>query len=685
MLREIGLDSHIGHVKTGKVVILTGILATTIFGCNSAGSPKSGDNLIRPLTGPARSKVPTDPWILTCGDASATEPALLWNGLIGLRIGRDGTGTGQPFLVINQYDAKGEEKIQGFASPDSLRMTAGSSKVPLNPVSGTDYRQTLDMRSGLLTTQWKQSVEGADLGVKSEHVIDPSRPVFAERWTFTTTKPIQVDQHLDPFQLQVSMRNSWNGGEPVKAGSFTTVSNNAEGFTAQVGPEKAGVAEWTMAVAGFPTTGNTVALSSFTEAYKASEAAWQKKWNCDIELDGPVEDQQAIRSFLFYLRSSISPKGNMSVSPFGLSQTQYNGHVFWDADLWVFPALALIDPEVARVIPEYRLNKKKAASENYLSWIKEGRPTAGPKLGAIEPTDGGLKYPWESSVSGHETVVGPSKFEDHITGDVAWTARLAGDLGLIDSASAAEIVKGAGVFYRDRSVSKGAKRELTHTMSPDENHTGNNDLFTNLLAQWCVNGGTWSGNSPFVLPRDAQGFLTYDGDAFKGYKQAAGVLAIYPLQYPQAEKEAKQMMDRFSDKVTKNGPAMTDSVHSVIWSRLGNSDKAYEAWKDSWESFTRGPLLLFSEKRSKPMAYFVTGAAGSLQSVVYGMLGFRIDYVKESGAAWTSKLQNGNRWLSIKPNLPKAWKSVKFKNFTLGKRRYSLTVTQTAATVSPGE
>ncbi len=47
---------------------------------------------------------------------------------------------------------------------------------------------------------------------------------------------------------------------------------------------------------------------------------------------------------MFYLQSAIHPDGGMSISPFGLSNQMYNGHVFWDADIWVFPALALLDP-----------------------------------------------------------------------------------------------------------------------------------------------------------------------------------------------------------------------------------------------------------------------------------------------------------------------------------------------------
>ena len=65
-------------------------------------------------------------------------------------------------------------------------------------------------------------------------------------------------------------------------------------------------------------------------------------------------------------------------------------------------------------------------------------------------------------------------------------------------------------------------------MSPDENHIGDNDLYTNLLAMWLTNGRKWPATPTYKLPKDAKGFLTYDGDPVKGYKQAAAILACYP-------------------------------------------------------------------------------------------------------------------------------------------------------------
>lgn len=132
-------------------------------------------------------------------------------------------------------------------------------------------------------------------------------------------------------------------------------------------------------------------------------------------------------------------------------------------------------------------------------------------------------------------------------------------------------------------------------------------------------------------------------------------------------------MDRFPNKVSKNGPAMTDSIHSIIWARLGEKDKAYDAWHASWKPFVKPPFLLFSEKRNSSRTYFTTGAAGSLQAVLYGFAGIRIDDKKARNAQWSIPLKNG-QILSIAPNLPREWKKLTLKNLTILGKRYTFEI-----------
>lgn len=622
-----------------------------------------------------------DAWVLGTRDARAEEPALLWNGLIGVRVNRDGSGAENGFFAIDEYDVEGEEKIRALPNP-----LGTGTKGLLDP--NRPYEQNLDMRSGVLTTRYTRT-DGVQ--VTFEHVMHPTRRMIAERVTYTggdrkTVVTVPATPAVPTGLIKVTSMQFWGDK------AAPTDPNAVE-----VPAKERVLVERTIS---FGKSGNQVLMREadrqtsdlqagwnqpetplgYNDVYQASLEVWRKRWQTDIEIDGPAEDQQAIRSFLFYLRSAIHRDGDMSISPFALSDTQYNGHVFWDADIWVFPALAFIDPAAAKEISEYRL---RLADQAQLNAYGGAMPNEKAKAASM------TKFPWESSVSGKETVPGPSQKEIHITGSVLWALSQSAALGFIPEDELAALVRSAATMYRARKVDGDQGWELQDVMSPDENHIGSNDLYTNLLANWLENRSqgakgkdVWQ-PTPYKLPKDDQTFLTYDNDRLRGYKQAAAVLSIYPLQYPPAEKQARAMMDRFADKVIKNGPAMTDSVHSVIWSRLGEREKGYAAWKASWEPFTRHPLMLFSEKRVRSKTYFTTGAGGALQSVLYGFAGMRLDWQKEPGSAWSTRLR-GDNWLSIKPNLPPSWKSLKFRNFTVDGRRYSLSVSSNAVQVVPG-
>jgi len=599
--------------------------------------------------------------------------------LVGFRFGRDGGVKGQPFFSIDEYDTTGEEKIRTLQSPLPNGFIVDHKPLPIIG----DYRQSVDMHTSALKTHWA-STDGVIVDCIT--YLHPTKKMIAQKWWLSGLNGM----HTVDFDLGQA---GHFGEERMLATDITVGPSKMKGkLLATYAPTANPTIEYVLSLGRSP---NYFAMQSARDTHHAqlkgdgsewppslgqfqtvqneTESTWAERWKTDIEIDGPVEDQQAVRSFLFYLRSAIHPDGKMAISPFGLSNQMYNGHVFWDADIWVFPALMLLDPTVAKAIPDYRVSTVANAKENQIPNLPEGPITPG----------WDWKYAWESSVSGKETMHGPSQAELHITGDVDWAAAEAAALGFEDPKAAKGILdESLKSFAVSSSTAPDQITVIRGVMSPDENHTGDNDLYTNLLAQWAVNGGTWQSNSragrpklQFKLPHDDKSFLTYDNDPVKSYKQAAAVLSIYPLQYPPAEKEAKVMMDRFADKVSKNGPAMADSVHALIWARLGEKEKAYDTWRNSWQPFIKQPLMLFSEKRNKPTTYFTTGAAGSLQTVLFGFIGFRLDSVQEQGAAWSKKLQ-GDSWLSIKANLPQKWKSVKVKNFTVLGHRYSLTATQ---------
>ena len=404
-------------------------------------------------------------------------------------------------------------------------------------------------------------------------------------------------------------------------------------------------------------------LSSPDVSFKHQADYQAQLLKSDIEIDGPQEDQQAIRSELYRLRTAFKGAKGDLMAPFGLTSPLYFGHKFWDMDLWIAPSLALIDPEVITAAANYRADHLAGARANFAKWKLEHKVT-----GPTHPS--AAKIPWESSVTGEETVLGFGRDEDHIGMSALWGAKLASAVG--DFNRLPQLYEGVSEFLKVRRTKTERGFEIKHTVSPDENFTGDNDLYTNILAQWVANKMTWEqGAEKYYLPKDKVSFLTYDGDRLKGYKQAAAILSLFPLQFPAAEAEAHQLITRFGGKSTENGPAMSDSVEATIWARLGDKDRAYEAWQKSWDPFMKDPLLQFSEKRKSNRTYFYTGAAGNLSAVIYGFIGCRIDTKPLADASWKTPLKNG-MWLSIKPNLPIGWRSVKFKGMNVLGKRYTV-------------
>ena len=79
--------------------------------------------------------------------------------------------------------------------------------------------------------------------------------------------------------------------------------------------------------------------------------------------------------------------------------------IFWDADIWMFPALLLQHPDLAEGIVNYRLQVMSGAREN-----------------AKKRGLSGVEFAWESARTGLETIGAPFCDERHVTSDAAFAA-----------------------------------------------------------------------------------------------------------------------------------------------------------------------------------------------------------------------------------------------------------------------
>jgi len=377
---------------------------------------------------------------------------------------------------------------------------------------------------------------------------------------------------------------------------------------------------------------------------------WDELWKSDIRIEGDLQAQQDVHSMLYHLYSFVREGTAQSPSPMGLSGLGYNGHVFWDSELWMFPAYLIMRPELAKSMIEYRYQRLDAARKNAF--------TNGFK---------GAMFPWESAESGvEETPVwalsGP--FEHHITADVAIAAwnyyAVTQDKEWLRE-KGWPILSGTADFWASRVERNGpGKYEIKNVVAADEwAENVDNNAFTNAAAkanlQHAHDAAVLLGikpspdwlnvakNIPILKMENGvtREHATYKGE---GIKQADVNLLSYPLKEVSDPAQIKKDLEYYETRVPDEGtPAMTQGVFALLHARLGNADKAYQWFKEAYVPNLNPPFRVIAETKGGTNPYFATGAGGILQAVLMGFGGLEI-----TPAGLTQ----------IKTVLPKNWKSL---------------------------
>ncbi len=381
-----------------------------------------------------------------------------------------------------------------------------------------------------------------------------------------------------------------------------------------------------------------------------------------LSLEGPEEDLRALNSMVQAVQ--LSPPLKLPSGPFGATSDRFDHHIFWDDDLWIFPALAFLNPAAAGRISAFRITTADQAAINFAH--------------SFPGESGGLQFPWEADSEGREASPTETKREIHISASIARSLAWAASLELASSSDVERIGRGVATFYRHRIEPGG---HMSHVLGADEWRTVDDDLYSNMAADWALKTYLPGRNTQVVFPRDQVGYLTFTGDEVGQYQQASALLTLFPLQHPQAEKEAEQMWRRYKDRTSPHGPLMSDSLHALIGARLGFPDEAYGYWRRSWQPGGDYPGFSLPEK-TKGEVLFLTGLAGSVNSVIYGFLGMRIDDHEPQKVGWKKPLKSGS-WLSITPHLPKRWSSISFKNCPILGEKFDVKATHAGLSVQP--
>lgn len=393
-----------------------------------------------------------------------------------------------------------------------------------------------------------------------------------------------------------------------------------------------------------------------------------------IVLEGPAEDAMAVRRLEFQLGPEEF-EGFTLLTPFGATSEQYSGRVFWDADLWMLPALALTHPRQAAAVPHFRLLTEGEARREFDAWLAVGRPVGQDadgtlrKLGPLAKKEAGLKVPWETGPDGQEKCRTEGRWAHHATAAAAWGMQFAARLGLASSSMADRYIELAAAFYHARATPFPQGRfTVRDTLSPDENAHTPDDAYTNLAADLVLQAAGRPLGSPYLPFDPVRGkLLNYTGDRGARLNQHALLLAVWPLQHPTAVAEAKSILASCRGRANPDGPAMSLPVEAVVEARYGDPDRALDAWRRGLKAM-HGPDGLMGESRRRPGGVFRTGAAALWSALVYGFAGIHVDDVPLTGANRSVQLRSGV-WVSCKPNLPKAWRSVSVRLVLDGRPR----------------
>jgi trehalose/maltose hydrolase-like predicted phosphorylase len=631
-------------------------------------------------------------FVLTATNTGSTyAPTFTGNGLLGVRVPPEGqgyaAGTVPAQSELAGFYAKpstgpASNQVQQRANiPTWSTLTFADGGQPFSTSTGTmsGWRQSIDLHTGIVSTRttWTAPdghVTGLSYQVftdRAQEHVGVVRLVLVPHWSGTATVTDEIDG--TPATLTSQAGKGWDAGSRR---DWVTVKTVGTGITATLASQLATSANVTAPSTqtdqqtdqsvgqqvSFPVqagktytftkyvgvddsndTADTVssaqqeaqsaASAGFGALRSENKAAWAAMWQGRIDVLGNPTVATDVNASEFYLWSSTRADQDWSVSPAGLSSNGYDGHIFWDAETWMYPSLLAQHPDLAAAMDAYRFNRLPEAEQH-----------------ATETGFAGARFPWESALDGTEQIPPPASinseglYEQHITADIAlaqWQYYLTtGDKQWLSSRGW-PVISGAAAFWASHAVqASDGSYHIDNVTGPDEeNPDVNDEAYTNVGAkttlQDAVRAARVLGMTPpaewskiaagIVVPINSRGihpeFSGYDSQLVK---QADVTLLQYPWEFPMSTSVAQKDINFYVPRTDPMGPSMSDAVNSIDTSALGSPGCASFVYTQrSYEPFIRDVFDQFSETKTGGAFTFMTGIGGFLQEFLYGYSGMR--------------------------------------------------------------
>lgn len=409
-------------------------------------------------------------------------------------------------------------------------------------------------------------------------------------------------------------------------------------------------------------------------------------YHSGITIQSDTEDQMAIRMMQFHLLQSVGCDAYSNIAAKGLSGEGYEGHYFWDTEIYVLPVLMMTQPEMAKKLLEFRhhiLPESKARAR---------------ELGHMK----GAAYAWRT-ISGIECSgyfpAGTAQY--HINADIAYAFiqyyLYTDDLAFMIDKGIEVIIETARLWMDIGHYYKNAFH-IHNVTGPDE-YTAivNNNYYTNAMAKYhlywahrfyhLLNGpdnrdpllnrlGMSDEEAAEMLNASENMYFPFDDDfgcyaqddAFMSkpvwpfealefsrrplllhyhpltiyrhqvLKQADTVLAHMLLEQYATEDEMRNAFNYY-EKITTHDSSLSSCIYGIMASRIGERSKAYDYLKESIY------LDLHDTHKNTKDGLHMANMAGTLLSVTAGFGGLRLN---EEG-------------LVLRPYKPEAWANLTFK------------------------
>jgi trehalose/maltose hydrolase-like predicted phosphorylase len=677
---------------------------------------------------PIRASAPDPSFILTAEDPANGLPPFIGNGSFSLVATPLGTSPAQSYAAGVYDRADGDvPRIAVLPGWNTFNVSHGRgwlNDAALDTTTLQQYRQTLDMYQGLLLTSyvWQDGANRTSVDVLA--FVSRAHPDIAvvqlrlvpeqsgrirvafplHDWPPPERLPLGRLEELPtseprpsvwyPGHLAVRQRDSLSLGLQVDGGTTRVAIT-------QLLPDPQGVRNVDRSgneIAFDAMAGEPVVLTKFvgvttsrdgsdpmsravTAVRRAAAigssttlaehvAAWKELWETDVIVEGDERLQRMIHAMLFYLLSSVRENSAESVAPMGLSSAGYYGHIFWDADTWMFPALVLMHPEMARSIVAFRSRTLAAAQRN-----------------ATDNGYRGAMYPWEADERGDETTprfaAQNARGEVHVTGDVAlaqWQFYLATGDGEWLAREGYPVIKETAEFWVSRvTLDRVTGRyHIGNVVAVDESMIGiDDDAYTNAVARLNLEIATAASLKLGLAPDPdwrtiAEGLhIPYDAGAGRHRtherasaqtRSSAVPLLVYPLAVPMSEREKRTDLLHTLQQLgeVRKGAMMSHVLYPVVAAELGDEALVDRLLPTTYEGYVRGPFVVLSERPVNDAVNFLTGAGAFLQQVIFGYSGLRFD---DSGLR-----------PAFKPLLPSGIERLLLRNFTVRGMRYDIAV-----------